>query len=238
MHMTIDFKCTLRISLLRAAQNYARISSLQLGLFPNMHAPDTRQDTLKIGLIIGSTRAQRFADVPARWIMDGAAVSWPDIQLDALDLRDFPLPFVGEPAATPAPAASEAWRAAVAACDGYIITAAEYNHGPTAVLKNALDSASREWYQKPVAFVGYGGVGGARAVEQLRQIVVELQMVPIKAAIHIGGEVFLGARDGRSLSSYAHLDQIRATMLDQLVWWARALRSARSASVSAPLAAA
>lgn len=122
-------------------------------------------------------------------------------------------------------AAQEAWRAAVDVCDGYIITAAEYNHGPTALLKNALDSASREWYQKPVAFVGYGGVGGARAIEQLRQVAIELQMAPLKAAVHIGGEVFLGTREGHSLSSYPHLDQIRATMFDQLVWWARALKS-------------
>ena len=63
-----------------------------------------------------------------------------------------------------------------------IFTAAEYNRGPTAVLKNALDYAYVEWSNKPVAFVGYGGVGGARAVEQLRLYAIELQMAPIRSA--------------------------------------------------------
>ncbi len=62
---------------------------------------------------------------------------------------------------------AQRWQKKVDSLDGFIFTAAEYNRGPTAVLKNALDYAYKEWNQKPVAFVGYGGVGGARAVEQL-----------------------------------------------------------------------
>ena len=51
-------------------------------------------DVIRLGLVIGSTRAQRFADVPARWLAEGAAAR-PDLQLDLLDLRDFPLPLLG-----------------------------------------------------------------------------------------------------------------------------------------------
>ena len=80
---------------------------------------------------------------------------------------------------------AQRWQKKVASLDGFIIVAAEYNRGPTASLKNALDYAYNEWNKKPVAFVGYGGVGGARAVEQLRLNCVELQMAPIRVGVHI-----------------------------------------------------
>lgn len=184
---------------------------------------------LRIALIIGSTRIDRFADVPARWLLDGAAER-DDLTLEVLDLRDYQLPFLGEPyaASSPAAAAVAAWRRDVARADGYLVTAAEYNHAPTAVLKNALDHANSEWHQKPIGFVGYGGVGGARAVEHLRHIAVELQMVPIKAAIHVAGDVFSSLRSLRTdFDAFPHLTTGRTMMLDQLVWWGRALREAR-----------
>jgi len=94
------------------------------------------------------------------------------------------------------------------------------------------------WADKPVAFVGYGGVGGARAVEQLRQIAIELQMAPVKTAVHIGGEVFLAVRQGaQPLDAFPHLADARAAMLDQLVAWGLAFRAAREAREETALAA-
>ena len=90
----------------------------------------------------------------------------------------------------PSDAVAQRWQKKVAAFDAYIFTAAEYNRGPTAVLKNALDYAYKEWNNKPAAFVGYGGVGG-RAVEQLRLTAIELQMAPIRNAVHIQIPVYL-----------------------------------------------
>ena len=96
---------------------------------------------------------------------------------------------------------AQRWQKKVASLDGFIFTAAEYNRGPTAVLKNALDYAYKEWNQKPVAFVGYGGVGGARAVEQLRLHAVELQMAPIRTAVHILWADMLPVMQRRARSS-------------------------------------
>ncbi len=190
-------------------------------------------DVLKIALIVGSTRPNRFADVPARWLVDGAAER-DDLTLEVLDLRDWSLPFYNEAKTAMATGgvfsepAAERWREKIGEFDGFIATAAEYNHGPTAVLKNAFDSASLEWIQKPISYVGYGGVGGARAVEQLRMVAVELRMAPIKHAVHIGMEPFVDILfKGKTLDDFDHLVKARTAMFDELVWWGRALRSAR-----------
>jgi NAD(P)H-dependent FMN reductase len=194
---------------------------------------------LKIGLIIGSTRPNRFADTPARWVQDGAATRR-DFVLEKLDLRDQNLPFFEEPASPLASkgvytnAASEAWRRKIGTCDAFIVTVAEYNHGPTAVLKNAFDNAFLEWNRKPIAFVGYGSVGGARAIEHLRGVAIELFMAPIKFEVNISMEPFLAIlTEGKSLDDYEFLTSSRSAMFDELVWWTRALKMAREQALAA-----
>jgi NAD(P)H-dependent FMN reductase len=185
----------------------------------------------KIAIVIGSTRPQRFADKPAAWIADIAA-GRSDLDFEVVDLRDYPLPFFEEAASPlhipPKPAVALAWGAKLDEFDGFIVLAAEYNHGPTAALKNAFDYAYREFNKKPITFVGYGGVGGARAVEQLRLVAVELEMAPLRNAVHIGLEPLLGVmRQGKQIADYAYLNERAEIMLDELAWWTRALRAAR-----------
>jgi NAD(P)H-dependent FMN reductase len=188
---------------------------------------------LKLALIVGSTRPNRFADHTAKWVAAGAAART-DLTLDVLDLREQKLPFFNEPAPPGytggkySEPAAEAWRLRIGGYDGFIATVAEYNHGPTAVLKNAFDSAYYEWNRKPVAFVGHGGAGGVRAIEQLRGVAIELQMAPIKHEVNVAMEPFLGVvQQGKSLDDYAHLVQARTAMFEHLVWWATALKAAR-----------
>ncbi|WP_439357056.1 NADPH-dependent FMN reductase [Bradyrhizobium sp. DASA03007] len=188
---------------------------------------------LRVALIVGSTRPNRFADTAAQWIAIGAAKR-EDFKLDVLDMRDQNLPFFNEPVAPIytegqySEPAAEAWRLRIRGYDAFIATVAEYNHGPAAVLKNAFDSACLEWNRKPIAFVGYGGVGAARAIEHLRGTAVELQMAPIKQEINIAMEAYLGVvRDGKSLDDYPYLIQARTALFDNLVWWGHALKSAR-----------
>lgn len=121
-----------------------------------------------IGIIIGSTRKGRFGDKPAHWIHDIAAKR-EDIAVQRIDLRDHPIPFFDETAspswASVTNKAAQHWARTLAPLDGLLVVTPEYNHGPSAVLKNALDYAHKEYIRKPIAFVGYGGVGAARAVE-------------------------------------------------------------------------
>ena len=188
---------------------------------------------LTVGLIVGSTRPNRFADTPVRWLVEGASAR-SDLRLSVLDLRDFALPFFNEPAppgytnGVYTDPKAEAWRKRIGELDAFIATVAEYNHGPTAVLKNAFDSALNEWQRKPIAFVGYGGVGAARAIETLRGVAIELQMAPIRHEVNIGMEPFLRIlRQGRALNDYEYLVRSRDAMFDHLVWWGEALTAAR-----------
>ncbi|TIX45663.1 MAG: NAD(P)H-dependent oxidoreductase [Mesorhizobium sp.] len=191
----------------------------------------------KIAIIIGSTRAARFAEVPTQWIAK-IAKSHADIDVEVVDLRDFPLPFFDEVASSAwVPSQNEVaqrWQKKVAGFDGFIFTAAEYNHGPTAVLKNAIDYAANEWNKKPAGFVGYGSVGGARAVEQLRLHAVELQMAPVKSAVHIAWADFLAVKQGdKKLDEFEHLNQAATALVNDIAWWARVLKTARQADAVA-----
>lgn len=187
----------------------------------------------KLAIIVSSTRAARFADKPTAWF-SGLASQRTDAEFEVVDLRDFPMPFFDEVASNLyAPAQNEVaqrWQQKLTEFDGYIFITAEYNHAPTAVLKNALDYAYPEWNKKPAAFVGYGSVGAARAIEQLRMIAVELQMAPTRTSVNIQGADFFAVwQQGKDLSELTHLLPSVNTLLDEVVWWANALNAAREA---------
>ena len=189
---------------------------------------------LKIAVIVGTTRAARFGHKAAQWIFDIAAKR-DDIDVEIIDLRDFPLPFFEEVASNAwAPTQNEVglrWQKKVGEFDGYIFVMAEYNHGVPAVLKNALDYAYPEWNRKAAACVGYGAVGGARAIEQLRLVLIELQLAPTRTGVHIQGADFMAVwRQGKPISELEYLKPNAAAMLDDLVWWTGALKAARSKS--------
>lgn len=193
-------------------------------------------DKLKVKIILGSTRQNRFSDKPGAWIA-GIAKQRPDMDVEILDLRDYPMPFFDEPVSSSSkkePFKNEAvvkWTAKIAEADAYVIVAPEYNHSMPAVLKNALDYVYQEWNNKPVGFVSYGSVMGARSVEQLRLVAVELQLAPIRNTVHVPVDVLVkaagwaGPADPSVLSS---LDDKAKGLLDQLLWWGSALKVARA----------
>lgn len=187
----------------------------------------------RIAIIMSSTRATRFADIPAAWISNLARARG-DMEVELIDLRDYSMPFFDEPASNAwvpsGNAVAREWQSRVASFDAYIFVTAEYNRGLPAVLKNALAYAYPEWNRKPCACVGYGSVGGARAIEQLRLNCIELQMAPTRSGVHIQGRDFFDAlQAGKPLAEIPYIEQNAATMLDELLWWTRALKDARAA---------
>lgn len=191
----------------------------------------------KIAVIISSTRPTRFGDKPAKWIADHAAARG-DLDVEIVDLADYNLPLFDAPASdlwmpTPNEVAAK-WQAKLNEFDGFIIVTAEYNRSITGALKNAIDWAYKPFVRKAVAFVGYGSVGGARAIEHLRNIMVELQAVPVRQAIHIGGSDFLPIMFGQKTwdETKGNFDQFVPDVLDNLVWWTNATKTAREADAA------
>ena len=193
----------------------------------------TKTNDIRLKIILGSTRQGRFSDKPGAWIA-AEAKKIAGVDAEILDLRDYPMPFYDEtvsPSMKTGDYANEAvvrWSSKIGEADAFIIITPEYNHAPPAVLKNALDYVSKEWNKKPVAFISYGSVGGARAVEQLREIAVEFQMAPIRDAVlipaHWGMMDATGALKPGALDGFVQAGQ---SMLAQLLWWANALKTAR-----------
>jgi len=190
----------------------------------------------KIALIIGSTRKSRFADIPAQWMLTQAQAR-DDMTVELVDLRDFDLPLFDEVASNLWGPSSDpravAWQKKLAEFDGYIFVVAEYNRSVTGSLKNAMDQAYVEWVRKPFTAMAYGSVGGTRAMEHLRMIGVELQMVPTRNAVHLGMGDFFKVHPGMGGSGNmadveANLLPAAKASLDDLVWWAKATMAARA----------
>jgi NAD(P)H-dependent FMN reductase len=188
-----------------------------------------------IQVIISSTRKGRFADRVANWVVEHLKAR-EDFTVDLLDLREHQLPFFDQPPPAltlrdyPNPDVARLGQR-IDAADGYVILTAEYNHGYTAVLKNAMDQTFIEWRRKPVAFVGWGTVGGARAIEQLRQVVVEFEMAPLRHAVHILPDLMGPARklaDPSDTSVFTPLEPGLKLLSDDLAWWTAALVNART----------
>jgi NAD(P)H-dependent FMN reductase len=190
----------------------------------------------KIAIIVSSTRATRFADLPTAWIKAQAEARG-DMEVEVLDLRDYPMPFFAEVASnawapTQDPVAVK-WQKKLAEFDGYVFVVAEYNRSISGALKNALDQAYVEWAKKPFGAVAYGSMGGTSALAHLRMIGVELQMVPVRNSVHIGGGDFFRVHPG--FGGSGNLADIEKSitgsakaMLDDVLWWAKATMAAKT----------
>jgi NAD(P)H-dependent FMN reductase len=188
-------------------------------------------NALRLGLIIGSTRLGRFGPTVAEWFL-GHVRQRADLEVDVMDLAEIPLPTVqqAEPVVFghyPHPDVV-AFAERVGAADGFVVVTPEYNHGYPASLKLAIDSVYTEWNAKPVGFVSYGGLaGGARAIEQLRQVFAEVHAVTIRETICFGMAHQQFDPEG-VLRSPDAADNAAKAFLDQLTWWTEALRDARA----------
>lgn len=186
-----------------------------------------------IQIILGSTRRERQGEKVAKWLASLASQR-SDFSSELIDLRDWPLPFFEEPQSPSAlkiddysSEIAKKWHQKISAGDGFVIITPEYNHGYPAVLKNALDYLNAPWNKKPVAFVSYstGSVAGARAVEQLRQVSIDLEMVPIRSAIHLSTVDKLFNKQGQIKDeSY---NKRAGKLFDSLLWWTNLLKQAR-----------
>jgi len=187
-----------------------------------------------ISVIVGSTRQGRFSENPAKWIFQHLKKR-DSVDARLLDLRDFPMPFFDQSVtpATPGRPAFEhkvvqKWTAAIAQSDGFVFVTPEYNYGPSAVLKNAVDWVYSEWHRKPACFISYGSAMGVRSVQQLRLTAIEVQLAPIRSSVHIPVATLWAHYQGGDVDAgLAELEAPARAMIDDLLWWTAALKAAR-----------
>jgi NAD(P)H-dependent FMN reductase len=183
-------------------------------------------------IIVGSTRPGRAGAPIAQWFA-ARAKDHGGFDVNVADLAELDLPLLDEPnhprLRQYTRQHTKDWSAIVDAADAFVFVTPEYNYGYPAPVKNAIDYLHQEWKDKPVGFVSYGGVAaGTRAVQQLKQVVTTLRMLPVFDSVNIPFHTQFLDSDGVFHPNEV-LDQAADAMLDELVRTEAALRPLRPA---------
>jgi NAD(P)H-dependent FMN reductase len=187
----------------------------------------------KLLIVIGSTRPGRVGVPVANWFAD-QATKHGGFELELVDLADLDLPLLNEPnhprLRKYTKDHTHTWSGIVDSSDAVVMVTSEYNYGYPAPLKNAIDYLHHEWRHKPVGFVSYGGVAaGTRAVQQLKQVVTALALVPTVASVNIPFVQQFLTDDRVIEGNEIMLDAARA-MLEELLTLHGALAPLRAAA--------
>jgi NAD(P)H-dependent FMN reductase len=188
---------------------------------------------IKIAIIVGSTRPNRNGEAVAKWIYE-VAKERSDAEFELVDIKDFNLPLLDEPMPPSLGQYSKphtkVWADKIDHFDAYVFVTPEYNHGTSGALKNAIDFLFVEWNNKAAGFVSYGGAGGARAVEQLRLVLAEVQIATVRSQVLLS--MF---SDFENFSVFKPGPQQKTSvnaMLDDLIAWGGALQTLRKTSAA------
>jgi len=183
---------------------------------------------LRVAIIVGSTRPGRKGEAVARWAYEIAGVRG-DAEFELVDIKDYDLPLLDEPLSATFGQYSndhtKAWSAKIASFDAFIFVTPEYNHATSGALKNAIDYLYKEWNNKAAGFVGYGGAGGTRAVENLRLVMGELMVADVRAQVALS--LFTDFENFSVFKPASHHEKSVHDVLDQVIAWGGALRSLR-----------
>jgi NAD(P)H-dependent FMN reductase len=183
---------------------------------------------LNIAVILGSTRPGRKGKSVADWVMAKAA-DRTAARYDLVDLADHPLPHIDEPLPPSlgqyAGEHTKEWAQKIGSYDGFVFVTPEYNHSTSGVLKNAIDYLYAEWNNKAAAFVSYGALGGARAIEHLRGIASELQIAHVRRQLSFS--MFTDFEEFTTFAPGPQHDGAAVTLFDQLESWTGAMKGVR-----------
>jgi NAD(P)H-dependent FMN reductase len=183
---------------------------------------------LKIAIIIGSTRPGRNGEAVAKWVYE-IVQKRRDAEFELVDIKDFNLPLLDEPVPPMMGQYSKphtkAWAARIGSFDAYVFVVPEYNHGINGALKNAIDFLFAEWNNKAAGFVSYGGASGARAVEQLRLVLAEMQIATVRNQVLLS--MYSDFENFNVFKPGPTKEQSVNDMLDQLIAWGGALKPVR-----------
>lgn len=182
---------------------------------------------LNVAIILGSTRPGRKGEQVAQWVFR-LAKERSDMRAELVDIKDFELPLLDEPVPPSAGKYerehTKRWSGKIKQFDAFVFVTPEYNHSTSGALKNAVDFLYQEWNNKAAAFVGYGGLGGARAVEHLRLIMAEVQVATVRQQVALS--LATDFENGKFNPADRH-EKSLGKLFDQLLAWGRALKSLR-----------
>jgi NAD(P)H-dependent FMN reductase len=183
---------------------------------------------IKVAVICGSTRPGRNGAAVARWVYE-VANKRTDAQFELVDIQDYRLPLLDEPAPPSMGQYSKphtkAWSAKINSFDAFVFVTPEYNHGTSAALKNAIDYLFKEWNDKAAGFVGYGGAGGVRAVENLRLVMGELKVADVRAQVQLS--MFTDFENFSVFKPGPTKEKSVNDVLDEVITWGNALKKVR-----------
>jgi len=183
---------------------------------------------IRIGIILGSTRPGRNGEAVAKWVYE-IAQKRNDAEFELVDIKDYNLPLLDEPMPPSMGQYSKphtkAWAGKIASFDGFVFVTPEYNHGIPGALKNAIDFLFGEWNNKSAGFVSYGGAGGARAVEQLRLVLAEVQIATVRNQVLLS--LFTDFENFSVFKPDARHENSVNAMIDQVIAWGSALKTLR-----------
>lgn len=192
---------------------------------------------MKLKIIEASVRPNRVGDRITSWVLE-AAKRRPEFELELLDLAEYNLPHFDE-AASPRfnpdrkPAGLvKCWLDKLDEADAFIIVTPEYNHAIPGILKDAVDYTDFQLRKKPVAIVSYGAVGGARAAEMLKPILVEAKAAVVPEAVAVISPTTTFSETGSYLGDPNAFGPHQAleTTLTELAWWAATLAAGRASA--------
>lgn len=144
-------------------------------------------DTLSIPVILGTAREGRASEKVARFVFEELNKQ-EGVETVFIDVRDHVTAAVTTPPwgtgganEKPTP-----WKEVAEKADAFILVIPEYNRGYPGELKLFLDSLHDDYDKKPVALCGVssGIFGGARVLDHIKPVLVELKMTPIRSALH------------------------------------------------------
>lgn len=186
--------------------------------------------SLKLQVIVGSTRPGRIGPAIATWFAEFAK-QHSEFEVELVDLADFNLPVYDEPVHPRMQQYehehTKRWSAKVQAADAYVFVTPEYNFGPPPALLNALNYVYSEWNYKPCGFVSYGGLsGGMRAVQMEKLLATTLKMMPMVEAVALP-MVWNQLGETGQFTSNELVDDSAQALLGELGRWAAALKPMR-----------
>jgi NAD(P)H-dependent FMN reductase len=187
-----------------------------------------KDQMLRVAIILGSTRPGRNGEAVSHWIYE-IAKKRSDADFELVDIKDFNLPLLDEPIPPSmgqyTKEHTKTWSVKINSFDAYVFVTAEYNHGIPGALKNAIDFLFKEWNNKVAGFVGYGGAGGVRAVEQLRLVMAELHVATVRAQVQLS--LFTDFENFTKFKPAPYNEKSVIDMLDQVISWGSALKVLR-----------